>query len=257
MMGFSRRGLALGALAAFMVALGPASATFARGAQPAVATLSASPDTDLVDGQAITVTAAGYTPHHTLDLVQCVEAEGCDFSNLQLNDSGDTGGFTTTLLVRRVLTIGTGVQVDCAAAENCILVSIDITDLSAASQTSINFDPNAPLPPPLHFRIAPDPTGHVRVNKGVARITGTVRCNQPVDIGADTVLVQVCHRQIFRSEAFVTISCSRDGRFAVVFRPQNGLFGEGTATLHIDAFGSTSTSYELFKHVTLTLVQST
>ena len=151
--------------------------------------------------------------------MQCVQDQGCDFSNLQVLFSGDIGGYTTTFLARRRMNLDGGVQVDCAALQNCILVSLDITDLSTGAQTAIGFDPNAPFPPPLRFRIAPDATGRVQVAKGVARVTGSVR-------------------------------------FSVVFRPFNGLFGEGTAKVRISAFGSTSSNYDLQKHAQITLVPS-
>jgi hypothetical protein len=248
------RRAALAALATLTISIGPATAGYAgQGAAPAQPVLSASPDAMLVDGQAVTVTASGYPLNHSLDLVQCVQDQGCDFSNLQVLFSGDTGGYTTTFSVRRIMRLDGGVQVDCAALQNCILVSLDITDLSTGAQTAIGFDPNAPFPPPLRFRIAPDATGRVRVDKGVARITGSAHCNQPVDIGADMVLEQVWHGQIFTSEVFTDILCTRDGRFSVVFRPFNGLFGAGTATVRINAFGQASTEYDLHKHTTVTL----
>ena len=251
------RRVAVGALAALTIGIGPATAGYAGGgAAPADPVLSASPDTMLTDGQAVTVTASGYPLNHSLDLVQCVQDQGCDFSNLQVLFSGDIGGYTTTFLARRRMNLDGGVQVDCAALQNCILVSLDITDLSTGAQTAIGFDPNAPFPPPLRFRIAPDATGRVQVAKGVARVTGSVHCNQPVDIGADLQLEQVWHGQIFTSEAFIDIPCTRDGRFSVVFRPFNGLFGEGTAKVRISAFGSTSSNYDLQKHAQITLVPS-
>jgi hypothetical protein len=167
MTGFSARGLALGALAAVMVAAGPATAGFAASSTPAPApapVLTAVPDSNLRDGQAITVTASGYPTNASLDLVECVQDRGCDFGELQVLFSGDTGGYTTTFYARRILRLDDGVQVDCAAAQNCVLVSLDISDLSTGAQTSISFDPNAPFKPPLHFRIAPDATGHVVVD---------------------------------------------------------------------------------------------
>ena len=229
----------------------------AGGPRPAVATLSASPDTDLVDGQLITVTAAGYPAHSSLDLVQCVQDQGCDFSNLQVHDSGDEGGFTATFAVRRLMHLDDGLVVDCAVAQDCILVSLDISGAAAGAQTSITFDPDAPVPPPLRFRVAVDPTGRVRVDKGVARITGTVHCNQPVDITAFMELTQVYKQQIFRSEAFVDILCDRDNPFTVVFRPGNGLYGEGNAKVHIEAFGSTSSDYDVIKNTIVNLVPVT
>jgi hypothetical protein len=245
------RAFAVAAVATLALAVAPPLTAGAAG--PSVATLTASPDSDLIDHQAVTVTASGYSPHHSLDLVQCVQDRGCDFSNLQVHDSGDSGGYTATFFVRRQLNLD-GLVVDCADAQDCILVSVDITDESAGAQTSIAFDPNAPIPPPLHFRFAVDPTGHVRVDKGVARISGTAHCNQDVEISAYLSLTQIWHRQIFQSFSYADVLCTGESSFTAVFRPQNGLFGAGSATVHIDAYGSTSTNYEINKRATVTLV---
>jgi hypothetical protein len=253
MTGFSARRLALGALAALTLAALPATAAHAAAARPAAATLSASPDSGLTDGQTVTVTASGYPTNASLDLVECVEDVGCDFSNLLVLDSGAIGGYTTDFTVHRGLNVD-GTVVDCAAAQNCILVSLDISDLSTGAQTSIAFDPNAPFHPPVHFRLAPDATGHVVVDKGVARITGNAYCNQPVIIEAQLQLTQVWKRHIFHSYTSTEISCDHGGRFAAVFRPLDGLFGTGAARVDINAFGSTATSsYSLFKHASVTL----
>jgi Neocarzinostatin family len=261
MTGFSMRGLTLGVVAALTIALGPAGAAAAAPRtrlQPAIATLSASPHRNLADGQPITVTASGYPANSSLDLVQCVQDRGCDFSELFVLDSGDHGGYTTTFFAHRMMQLDDGVQVDCADAQDCVLVSLDITDLSTGAQTPLNFDPDSPLAPPLHFRVAADPTGKVRLDRGVARITGTVHCNQEADIQADVKLEQTYHSHIFKSEQLVDMSCSGDTRFALVFRPVNGLFGEGTAKFSISASGNAgSSSYDLSKAVTLTLVHRT
>jgi hypothetical protein len=256
MAGFSVRGVVLGALVTAILAAAPATAVSASPlADPAVATLTASPNTGLADGQVITVTAAGYPLNHSLDLVECAQDVGCDFSTLLVLFSGDIGGYTTSFSARRLIHLE-GNEIDCAILQNCILVSLDITDLSTGAQTSIAFDPNKPPLPPVNFRFTPDATGHVRVDKGVARITGTVRCNQVAVFSAYIQITQVYNRHIFQSDGFVDVSCTRDDqRWAVVFRPQNGLFGPGTATLNIDAYASNGTDFrEKLKKVAVTLV---
>jgi hypothetical protein len=252
---FTARGLVMGVLGAVMVAASPAIAGFAAPA-PAVAMIAASPSTDLADGQQVTVTGTGYPANHTVDLVECAQDLGCDFSNLRVLGVDGAGSYTSPFVVRRILTLGS-LQVDCAVGQNCILVSLDITDLSAGAQTVITFDPDIPPLPAPNFRFTPDRTGHVRVDKGVARITGTLRCNQDLFVDAFMTLTQVWHAQIFRSEAFVGFDCTKGStRFAVVFRPGNGLFGEGAATLDIDAFAGGSVFVEKHKKVTVTLVAS-
>jgi len=247
------KGLLTAATAGLLLAAGPLATSAGAATRPAAAspTLTVTPDTDLADGQTVTVEGSGYAPNHQTDLVQCDVNLGCDFSNLQLQTTDADGNYTTTFTVRRILTLDT--TVDCATNQSCVLVSLDLTELGPIGEAPITFDPNAPVKPPLHFRVVPDSTANVQPAKGVARITGRVYCNQPVDIDVEMLLTQVYKRHIFSSAAFVQIACDHGGRFSVVFRPNDGLFGAGAAKLHIDAFGSTTTNYEQSKNVTLTL----
>jgi hypothetical protein len=246
------RGLLVACLATVVVAAAPATA-FGAARAATTTTLTASPDTNLVDGQSVTVTGAGYPANAETDLVECEEGAGCDFSNLQVQDADADGGYTTTFAVHRVITLDAG-TVDCVAQQDCVLVSLDISDLSTGAQAALDFDPNGPIVPPLHFRVTPDTSGHVVVAKGVARLTGTVECNKAVDIQADLLLTQVYGRSIFQSEMFVDIECDHGGHWAAVFRPVNGLFAAGAAKLKISAFGFTSTNYSQFKTTAVTLV---
>jgi Neocarzinostatin family len=249
------RNLAVAVLAGCVIAAGSAGAA---GAATATAAIKATPHANLRDGQAVTVDGTGYPANVTTDLVQCEQGVGCDFSSLQLQGTDADGNYTTTIAVRRILTLGE-VTVDCATKQDCVLVSLDISDTTSGigAQTSITFDPNAPFKPPLHFRVMPAKTGHVdlTVDKGVARVTGTVSCNQAVTIQADMVLTQVYGRSIFRSETFFEIPCQHGGKWAAVFRPVNGLFAAGAAKLHIDGFGfATSSSYDQSQSHAISLV---
>jgi hypothetical protein len=225
--------------------------------QPAITTLTAAPSTDLVDRQIVEVTGTDYPAGHTVDLVECVQDQGCDFSTLQLHTADGSGSYTASFAVRRILHLE-GVAVDCVTDQNCILVSLDITDLSTGAQTSITFDPSVPPAPDPNFRVRPDSTGHVRPDKGTARIGGSLWCNQDLSIDAQVTLTQVYKLHIFRSEVFISGGCSRGTlRFAVTFRPQNGLFGEGEATLEVNAFADAGGIFvQKHKKVTVTLVAS-
>jgi Neocarzinostatin family len=246
------RGLAVAVLAGCVVAAAPTAAVGAA-TRASAPVLHASPHANLKDGQSVTVTGTGYPANAETDLVECEEGAGCDFSNLQVQITDADGSYTTDFVVFRILQLDSG-PVDCVTNQDCILVSLDISDLSTGAQTSITFDPNAPVKPPLHFRVIPDQNGHVQVAKGVARLTGSVACNQPVDIGADMVLTQVYGRSIFQSEAFVDIPCDHGGHWSAVFRPFNGLFDAGAAKVQISAFGFTTRQYSQFKHTRVTLV---
>jgi Neocarzinostatin family len=257
MTGFTRRAAVLGALTVALLAVAPVPLASASAPEPALTTLTVTPNTDLVDFQIVDVTGTDYPPSHSVDLVQCVEDQGCDFSNLQVHFTDADGSYTASFGVRRILHLE-GVAIDCATDQNCILVSIDITDLSTGAQAAITFDPDAPPAPDPNFHLVPDSTGHVRPDKGTARIGATLRCNRDQFIDADLVLTQVYNQRIFRSEVFISIACSRGtSRFAVTFRPVNGLFGEGEATVAVDAFSYGSGFFvEHHKKVTVTLVAS-
>src|SRR5262249_41169349 len=107
------RGLAVAILAGCVVAGAPAAAVGAAVRGGTATTLTVTPSTNLKDGQSVTVTGAGYPANVTTDLVQCEQSVGCDFSNLQLQQTDDSGGYTTTYDVRRILTLDSG-TVDCA-----------------------------------------------------------------------------------------------------------------------------------------------
>jgi hypothetical protein len=189
--------------------------------------------------------------------VQCEQGEGCDFSNLFVQPADADGNYTTTFTVHRIITLGSE-QVDCVAKQDCVLVSLDISDLSTGAQTSITFDPNAPFQKPLHLRVTAERTAHVTVDKGVVRLTGTVECNRAVTIEADMALTQVYGRSIFSSESFSEIDCDHGGHWSAVFRPQNGLFAPGSAKVRISAFGfAGGEQYQQLKSTPLTLVPRT
>jgi hypothetical protein len=251
-------GVAVAVLTGCLIAAAPAAAAgAATRSGAATAAVKATPHSNLRDGQTVTVDGTGYPANAETDLVECEQGVGCDFSGLHVQDADADGNYTTTFAVRRILTLEAG-AVDCVAKQDCVLVSLDIGDTTSGigAQTDITFDPNAPVQPPLHFRVMPAKTGHVdlTVDKGVARVTGTVACNEAVTIEADMVLTQVYGRSIFRSETFIEIPCQHGGKWAAVFRPVNGLFGAGTAKVHIDAFGFTASSYEQAQSHAITLL---
>src|SRR4051812_32179969 len=117
------RGLAVALLAGGLVAAAPAAAVGAATRADNTAMVSATPNSNLKDGQQVTVTGTGYPPNVTTDLVQCEQGAGCDFSNLQLQTTDADGNYTTTFFVRRILTLDSAV--DCVTNQDCVLVSLD------------------------------------------------------------------------------------------------------------------------------------
>src|SRR4051812_49367881 len=172
--GTGRRGaqiLVAGLVVAGTTAMAPLAAS------AATATLTATPHTNLADGQAITVTASHYPANVSLDLVECDTTYGCDLAHAKVFFSGSAGGFTTTYYVSRIITPG-GKSVDCAKTGHCVLVSLDISKFSTGAQTSITFDPHKPILPPLSVSVSLDGTDGVVVASGVVVLHGTVTCTR-------------------------------------------------------------------------------
>jgi len=200
------------------------------------ATLSASPHRRLADGQAITVTAAGYPTNADLDLVECDQTLGCDLSSVQVFPSGSTGGFTTMYFVNRMLNLA-GTAVDCAAANTCVLVSIDISDLSTGAETPIRFDPNLPLAPPISISISLNATGGVAPKSGVAELSGNLTCNRGADVYLYVQLSQTVNRQIFDGYGNGEVLCTQAGTqpWQMTVSPTSHFFGTGAASAYVNA----------------------
>ena len=237
------------ALAVVGFAIWPASAAFAAPA------LNVDPSTNLLDGQQVAVSGTSYTPGVAIGIAECrvgaTDINGCDLRTLGTTTTDGSGAFSATYTVRRIITVDTG-TLDCAI-DGCLVGAANVGDYSEEATAPIAFDASVPPPPPLKFRVDPDRTDAVRPDKGVARITGTVHCNQPVDLGVVVELSQTYKRSIFTSDAFVEIFCEHTTRFAIVFRPVNGLFGAGAAKLHISAYAFDQ-NVEKDRTVAITLV---
>ena len=89
---------------------------------------SVMPDTDLANGQTVTVRWSGYTPGKVVNVLECshvdlatADSSGCDFSNAEILHPDPTGAGSLTM---RVVTgpIGTGV---CDAQHSCVVVVND------------------------------------------------------------------------------------------------------------------------------------
>ena len=228
--------------------------------EPPPPTLSASPDTEPGRRPGDHGDGAGL-PDQRRARPRPVRAGpvGCDFSNLQVLDSGDTGGYTDHLLRaappharRRRAGRLRGRR---RTASSCRSTS---PTLSTGAQTSITFDPHAPFAPPLRFRVAIDPTDTVRRRQG-RRARHRNGALQPAgrtsaryfELDAD---LQAPHLPVVDVRRHRRARATRASRSCSA--RSTGSSATGAATLHIDAIGTSSTTYELIKHVPLTLVQT-
>lgn len=108
----------------------------------------ASPDDGLVDGQTVTVSAAGFTPNITVAAVQCAGIAGsfggendCDVGNYTLDSSSDAGEIAFTVTVRRYVSTSQG-QVDCAnpGEHQCVIAVANISDYDESATANVWFD---------------------------------------------------------------------------------------------------------------------
>ena len=115
---------------------------------PAVAdpTMTITPDTGLVDGQTVTVTATGMTPLSAAGIAECVEGhgqDGCELENRQVVSTDENGGFTTTMVVHTMLATPIG-PIDCrTSVESCVIGASTTFSEVGAVWTAMEFDPGA------------------------------------------------------------------------------------------------------------------
>jgi LPXTG-motif cell wall-anchored protein len=120
-------------------------------------TLTITPDTDLVDGQAVAATGAGFTS----DFVQILECppgddgSGCTFVGF-VDGTGPDGGFTQNVTLATILIGETG-SVDCrTSAAPCVLVATTgQVDSPRAARAPLHFRPDGPLLPGPSLTVTP------------------------------------------------------------------------------------------------------
>ncbi|HEY7071313.1 MAG TPA: neocarzinostatin apoprotein domain-containing protein [Acidimicrobiales bacterium] len=112
-------------------------------------TVTASPDTGLVDGQAVSVTLTGWPALGTVPWCQGIQHTPAgigDCGNSRLNFAGpdETGTAVTGLLVTRVMFVPTlGRTVDCAVEPICVIAATDLQDIPG----SVRYAPISFAPP--------------------------------------------------------------------------------------------------------------
>jgi hypothetical protein len=233
-------------------------ALVAFGAVPASAadpTVSATPSTDLADGQQISVSASGFAPDTYMAVVECptttISPGTCDLSTVQFTYTDGSGAYTFPFTVSRILSDGT----DCALNGGCYIGTQDADALGPTASTLITFDPNIPPIPKFEMHVRFDKTPKVN-SKGVVGLKGTLKClNRAANVEIDTDLFQIVDRAIFESYSYVEIACSANTivPFRITVRPQNGFFGPGDAVVRFQAYSFSDGSY-IYGRRALTLV---
>jgi len=114
--------------------------------------VTATPDTDLLDGDTVVVSASGFDAGTSVAVIQClaVEAPGganCNVSGLRIVETDGSGAILVDLVVDRVLHLTDG-TFDCAFVA-CRIVVADLPDGGYPNgSAAIAFDPTVPPPPP-------------------------------------------------------------------------------------------------------------
>ena len=219
----------------------------------AATSLTATPNTNLVDFQTISATGTGFPANTTVVVLQCqvtaVDATGCDLSTLIYPVTDATGSYTTDFVVQRLINTGAG-EVDCAPS-NCALGSANF-DASDPASTPLEFDPNVPPQPRLHIDMTIDPRGTVVSKTGVVTVRGTVSCNLPADVSIYVAVQQRAGRVFIQGDAFADVQCDGTTRWAATGQGYNGIFKGGSAQVDAYAQGS-SGSQNAFVEVQATI----
>lgn len=175
---------------ALLSVAGLALAAPGAGAQP---TIEVSPDTDVIDGQHVTVLARGFEPGSSVAIGMCRTEvlttfdvfSDCDTSNYQLRTANSQGRIRAQFKAYRFLA-ASGAPVDCADEDACIIGAGDFSslgDVAASATTPIVFDADIVNDPPLRVTTNVGPTGPRTVRVDLA-------CSRPTDVRVRADLIQ-------------------------------------------------------------------
>lgn len=226
-------GAGVGVFAAATVAFAsPASA------QPMI---TVTPDTDLVDFQAVTVSGSGFPADITLGIAMCtagpLSIDDCDLDTSILVASDAAGAFTTPYTVERLIESPAAGPVDCAVAPGCILGVANIADFTQNATAPLGFDPDVPPQPRLEIGVTIDPVGSVTPKTGAATVTGTVTCSSPAEVFVDVSASQRAGRVNVLGFGFTEVSCEGEATWTTSLEPFNGRFVGGKLAVDAFAFG--------------------
>ena len=176
----------------------------------------ATPATNLIDHQTVTVDGTGFRPNGFAQVVQCtggaILTSDCRGLSLSGGPISPTGTFSATTSVRtRFVTVG-GTTVDCRSAVHACELVVGPFDASVPALNgvvaAISFDPLAAAPPPPAIVVTPSTS---LIDGQIVHITGS-----GYPIGAMVVLQQCANTTTIGSCAgglFATASSA--GTFAV------------------------------------------
>jgi len=122
---------------------------FATGAVTLVSG-SASPATNLLDGETIAVSGAGFDPNTQVGIAECLsgatEPAQCDLTGVSFATASVSGSFSIQFNVTRFINVG-GAIIDCAAPNSCVLGMEETSNISLSVTVGISFE-NLPVVSP-------------------------------------------------------------------------------------------------------------
>jgi hypothetical protein len=133
-----------------------ALATVVALAIPGVATASSSPSgsatpaSNLHDGQVIAVAGVGFDPDAQVGVVECltgaVSTGQCDLAGIHFTTTDGSGSLAFEFTVTRVINVG-GSLTDCATPDACILGMEETANQTESATVALSFE-NVPIVPP-------------------------------------------------------------------------------------------------------------
>jgi hypothetical protein len=122
-------------------------------------------DTGLHDFQKITLTGSGFEPLTLMEFFECrggaVDESDCDANNADFVDSDANGDVSQTVYVDARIYLPDGTEVDCRTdPAGCELGIGYLVDADQWPEAHLDFDPNAPLVPPVSGSVSPSTDLH-------------------------------------------------------------------------------------------------
>lgn len=147
-------------LVAFVLVAGSVG-VIASPAPAATPAITVSPNTNLADFSPVQVTGTGYDGYTSLEVYQCrggaVDEFDCDASNAFDLDAGPAGTIDYQFYVDARIYLPSGEAVDCRTdPAGCVIGVGFILDADEWPQAALDFDPSAPLKPPVTATVTPD-----------------------------------------------------------------------------------------------------
>lgn len=105
--------------------------------------VSARPNTDLLDGQEVSVDGGGYSANATIGVVQCPTGadsiDDCDNDTARTLSTDRDGHFRTRVFVKARIVDGHEQQTDCTVAGSCVIVSVYVHGFQGLATAPLQF----------------------------------------------------------------------------------------------------------------------